>query len=207
MILIIDFGSQTTHLIGRRLKDIGITTLIIDPENAVKEITPLFLTAWNGQKYNDVYGKNIFEKLLHIKEPSDFYTGILMRNYYSLVDRFTTKKEEVYTKPMSFMQGKWYPVEFLDKNWQTGLPLFDIKETINAKQEVVSRTVVKRGKYPFILRKIRTEHEGVTKDIWTPVNEGKIVYRTPDFGKKKLKLKKKIKEVYKWTIRTKLLKR
>lgn len=34
MILIIDCGSQTTHLIARRLKDLGRTTIIVSPESA-----------------------------------------------------------------------------------------------------------------------------------------------------------------------------
>lgn len=38
MILIIDFGSQTCHLIGRRVRDLGTTIKIIDPENALEEI-------------------------------------------------------------------------------------------------------------------------------------------------------------------------
>jgi GMP synthase (glutamine-hydrolysing) len=38
MILIIDFGSQTTHLIGRRLKDIGVDSTIIDPDDAIDKI-------------------------------------------------------------------------------------------------------------------------------------------------------------------------
>lgn len=38
MILIVDFGSQTCHLIGRRLRDIGVTTTIIDPETALEEV-------------------------------------------------------------------------------------------------------------------------------------------------------------------------
>ena len=38
MILIIDFGSQTTHLIGRRLKDIGIAATIVQPEEAMSSI-------------------------------------------------------------------------------------------------------------------------------------------------------------------------
>lgn len=38
MIIIIDFGSQTTHLIGRRLNELGISLRIINPENAVDEI-------------------------------------------------------------------------------------------------------------------------------------------------------------------------
>ncbi len=38
MILIVDFGSQTTHLIKRRLTDLGIVSEIIHPENALAEI-------------------------------------------------------------------------------------------------------------------------------------------------------------------------
>ncbi|MGH7246062.1 MAG: glutamine-hydrolyzing GMP synthase [Candidatus Levyibacteriota bacterium] len=38
MILVVDFGSQTTHLIARRIKDLGATAKIILPENALEEI-------------------------------------------------------------------------------------------------------------------------------------------------------------------------
>ncbi len=41
MILIIDFGSQTTHLISRRINDIGIKTKIVLPDNAIKKIKVL----------------------------------------------------------------------------------------------------------------------------------------------------------------------
>lgn len=33
-ILLVDFGSQTCHLIGRRLRDMGVKVNIVDPENA-----------------------------------------------------------------------------------------------------------------------------------------------------------------------------
>jgi len=39
MILIIDFGSQTAHLIGRRLTDMGIAIHITTPEEAVKAVS------------------------------------------------------------------------------------------------------------------------------------------------------------------------
>ncbi len=39
MIIIVDFGSQTTHLIGRRLSDMGIRIKIVSPEDAVREVT------------------------------------------------------------------------------------------------------------------------------------------------------------------------
>ena len=38
MIIIIDFGGQTAHLIGRRLKDLGIGVEIINPKNSLKKI-------------------------------------------------------------------------------------------------------------------------------------------------------------------------
>jgi len=38
MILIIDFGSQTTHLIGRRIKDFGVEVQIVSPEDSLREI-------------------------------------------------------------------------------------------------------------------------------------------------------------------------
>ena len=41
MIVIVDFGSQTTHLIGRRISDFGIPVEIINPEIALKKIASL----------------------------------------------------------------------------------------------------------------------------------------------------------------------
>jgi len=38
MIYIIDFGSQTTHLISRRLKNLGFKSKIYDPENIISKI-------------------------------------------------------------------------------------------------------------------------------------------------------------------------
>src|SRR5437868_1144412 len=41
MILIIDFGSQTAHLIGRRITDLGCPVAIVDPDEAIKKIKEL----------------------------------------------------------------------------------------------------------------------------------------------------------------------
>ncbi|MBI2613896.1 MAG: glutamine-hydrolyzing GMP synthase [Candidatus Levybacteria bacterium] len=38
MIIIVDFGSQTTHLIARRLKEIGVQVLIANPDDALEKI-------------------------------------------------------------------------------------------------------------------------------------------------------------------------
>ena len=41
MILIIDFGSQTCHLIGRRIKEMGVKNTIVIPEEAIEKIKDL----------------------------------------------------------------------------------------------------------------------------------------------------------------------
>lgn len=38
MIIIVDFGSQTTHLIARRFKELGVSVRIVQPENILREI-------------------------------------------------------------------------------------------------------------------------------------------------------------------------
>jgi GMP synthase (glutamine-hydrolysing) len=41
MILIVDFGSQTAHLIGRRIRDVGVPITIVPPEEALTKIVAL----------------------------------------------------------------------------------------------------------------------------------------------------------------------
>lgn len=59
MIIIVDFGSQSTHLIGRRLREFGQTVMIAEPEDAlikIKELNPQGIILSGGPA--SVYGKN-----------------------------------------------------------------------------------------------------------------------------------------------------
>ena len=58
MILIIDFGSQTTHLIGRRIQEMGVKTQIVLPENAKSALaeykpTGIILSGGPASVYED----------------------------------------------------------------------------------------------------------------------------------------------------------
>jgi len=59
MILIVDFGSQTAHLIGRRLRQLGVETMYADPKSALstaKEIHPKGIIFSGGP--SSVYGQD-----------------------------------------------------------------------------------------------------------------------------------------------------
>lgn len=59
MILIVDFGSQTTHLIGRRIRELGVDIKIATPDRAVKlvdQLIPKGIILSGGP--SSVYGKN-----------------------------------------------------------------------------------------------------------------------------------------------------
>lgn len=59
MIIIIDFGSQTTHLISRRIRELGQTVMVVEPEDAISRIkgqNPQGIIFSGGPA--SVYGKN-----------------------------------------------------------------------------------------------------------------------------------------------------
>jgi GMP synthase (glutamine-hydrolysing) len=75
MILIIDFGSQTTHLIGRRINDLGVNVQIVIPGEAFNAITkykPRGIILSGGP--SSVYGK---DALLIDKKIFDFGIPVL----------------------------------------------------------------------------------------------------------------------------------
>lgn len=58
MIVIVDFGSQTTHLIGRRIRDLGVASEIVLPKNvlsAIKKYSPRGIILSGGPA--SVFGK------------------------------------------------------------------------------------------------------------------------------------------------------
>ena len=166
---------------------------------AINYLTGNWGTIWNGERLDDTYGENVFQKLLNVGSPFDFYRKFTIKEYDSLVNKFTPKQQEIYRKPQAEMDGKWYNVSYVDKNITTGEPLFVIKETPimnKGKPDFIRQIDIRPGKYPFILRKLATNQEGVFKDVWTEVSPSKIKYRSIQFGKRKnfkkrLSLKKK----------------
>lgn len=58
MILVVDFGSQTAHLIGRRLRDLGVKVEYVNPENATEAVdqyspTGIILSGGPSSVYED----------------------------------------------------------------------------------------------------------------------------------------------------------
>ena len=62
MILVVDFGSQTAHLIRRRVREIGAESKIISPENVLEEIRKIGIKNVRGIIFSggpsSVYSKN-----------------------------------------------------------------------------------------------------------------------------------------------------
>ncbi len=74
MILVIDFGSQTTHLIGRRLEDLGVSKEIVNPEkahSAIQKMSPKGIILSGGpssvyEKGAPIISKSIFNSNIPI---------------------------------------------------------------------------------------------------------------------------------------------
>lgn len=85
-ILVVDFGGQTAHLITRRLKDLGVTSSLIDPDDALKvciKAQPQGLIFSGGPA--SVYEKEaptVDPKVFDLKIPMlDICYGLQLRSY------------------------------------------------------------------------------------------------------------------------------
>ena len=159
----------------------GIPLELTTFDNSVKELTKN-LKVFHGEVLRDLHEENIFEKLFYVANPFDFYDPTVYRDYALLVKKYTPTKEVIYTKPRAQFEGTWYDVEYLDKDWGTGQPLNAYKQELqkNPKMgtfEVVNKITVRRGKFPFILRRIRTAQEGKYLDVWSEVQPGQVKYK------------------------------
>lgn len=185
--------SNTLSAINQIAKAKNLNFEITTISAAIKYLTENWGTTWNGEQLKDTYGENVFKKLLNVGSPFDFYRKFTIKDYDTLVNKFTPKKEEIYRKPQAEFDGKWYNVSYVDKNWSTGEPLFVIKEIPimnNGKPDFIRQIDIRPGKYPFVLRKLATNQEGVFKDVWTEVPLNKVKYRSIQFGKRKLTKRK-----------------
>ncbi len=73
MIVIVNFGSQTCHLISRRLRDLGVETVLVEPEEAVQEVARLqpqgiILSGGPTSVYAD-YAPTISKKIFSVGVP------------------------------------------------------------------------------------------------------------------------------------------
>ncbi len=72
MILIVDFGSQTCHLIGRRLRDMSVSTQIVEPKaapDAIKQLHPTGIILSGGPS-------SVYDKGAPTIDPSVFASGV-----------------------------------------------------------------------------------------------------------------------------------
>jgi len=174
----------------------GITLMsLTTAKNAITELIEKWKPNFNGEILMDFYGDNLLLKLTNTIDPYKFYTNI--KDYDNMVRRFTPEEEKTYTRPKTLFEGKWYDVQYLDKDWGTHQPLKQYKSELQkngrtGQMEVVNKIVVKKGRYPFILRELQTSTLGKTIDVWTEVNPGSVTYSSA-FGKKKIKVKVKTK--------------
>jgi hypothetical protein len=157
----------------------GIPIDLTTPKKAIEELIKNWKPTFNGEILFDYYGENLILKLTTTDDPFKFYTNI--REYDNLVRNFTPPEEKVYTRPTAVFQGELYTVYYLDKDWGTKQPLKQYKSELQKNQrtgqyEVVNKIVEKRGKYPFILRQLKTTSEGKTKDVWVEISPSLVTY-------------------------------
>ena len=149
-------------------------------------------------QFVDFYGEDLFYKLLQSKSPFDFYNTTEIRNYNSLIKQNTRAQSGEFTKPMILFNeakgtfgnaasdGLVYQVQMLDKDPSTGVPIPQTetimeKDPRTGKWLSVSKTVYRRGPFPFILRYIGTSQTGKAQESWLEVPLGAVKRYTYDY--------------------------
>ena len=148
----------------------------------VKKFVKGWSPTWNGEVVKDVYGQNVFETLLASVSPFSFYSAQSNKVYETLVKKFTPPKQETYTRAQAMHDGKWYNVQFLDKNPVSGQPSLIYKSELELnpktkRYEVVNKISTRNGVTPYIKIVLRTEQSGENKEIWKEVRPGEIKKR------------------------------
>lgn len=165
----------------------GISFEIGSYPGALKTLTEQWGSDFAGETFNDYYNENVFQKLLGIVDGVDYFRRN-EREYYFLEKRFGPKQQEISRRPTYNFQGVLYNVEYLNKDWSTGQPLFDMESVAEqnpktGRIEIVEKRIALHGRTPFIKRVLAKGRE-----IWQEVEPGAIRYQTK-FGYKKNKSK------------------
>jgi hypothetical protein len=161
----------------------GINFEIGSYPSAIKKLTEMWGPYFTGQTFNDYYNENVFQKLLGVVDGLDYFRRN-ERDYYFLEKRFGPKAQEPGRRPKYNFQGVLYDVEYLNKDWATGQPLFETESVaeLNPKTnrvEIVEKRITLHGRTPFIKRVLAKG-----KEVWQEVEPGAIRYQT-NFGRKK----------------------
>jgi hypothetical protein len=168
---------------GIQLEESTITKMI-------KQLTDNWGTTFGGEKVFDFYGENVFQKLLYASSPFDFYKKFILHEYDVLVKKYIPPEQKMVRRPRAMLNNEWFDVHFVDKDFTSGQPLFDVIE-IPTKDTVIRKTNARRGKFPFI-KKILPTNTTAVKEMWTEIPLGKVRYQSLfEFGKSKVRIKLK----------------
>ncbi len=130
MILIIDFGSQTTHLIGRRIKDLGVDTQIVTPDEtmvAVEQSQPKGIILSGGP--SSVYAKNgllVDKKIFNLGIPVLGICYGLQIMAHMLGGKVESGKRKEYGPEILTIKGKSPLFAGLKKQEQVWMSHFDL---------------------------------------------------------------------------------
>jgi len=158
----------------------------------IQHITENFPREFVSQnKIIDFYGFDLFEKMYQSTDPEDFYDSHIIRNFNYLIKENTVPGMAPYRKLRVIFNektgkfgdnnydGTMFDVHMLDKNPNTLEPMDLSKVCMERDPRTgnwlpVTRTVQRRGQYPFILRYIGTNQVGESNKVWLEVPRSAI---------------------------------